>query len=200
MYTYAAGSPGTFHGMGNLGAMSWANAIAPARLQEANAALAMVQEKAPAALPLLYQAVTLAQQAVSSADATSLLKQAEVAYRGAAVTAARAGVKLPELKHFPPPKKAEDASSPVNTARHLPGVPPRIAEGRDWSVRVAEFAQRKYGPYQTWEWALGAGGIVLGISLALKVAKYALIGGAVAGGALVAGKFIPGLIEGKWAS
>lgn len=187
MYVYTAGSPGTFSGFG---AMSWANATAPARVAEIQKAISLVKEKAPAALPLLYGALSHAQQAIASPEGAALLRQAEVGYRGAAITAERAGVFLPELKNLEPPAPKEEptkASVPLKVTEGPP-VPAMPAAGQDLVERGKVMLLTQYGPLQGWQWIAGAGAAVVAISLAQKIIKFAVIGGALAGGALIVGK------------
>ena len=115
--------------------------------------------------------------------ARAVLQQAAVSYRSAGVTAALSNVAFAPL----PALSAVAAVAPP-TAPPTPRVPGAQPSAGDTWAQAQAFLQQQYGPLKAWQWAAVAGGGILVVSMAYKLAKYALLGGALAGGALLVSK------------
>jgi hypothetical protein len=201
MYTYGAGSPGTYAGFG---------AVAPLHhlVAHINAQFARVPGR-----PTLISALNNALGAAAAGDES----RTRSLYAHAQVLAKGQGFDLP---HLPARTVISDTAAPAATGggwaaainkavadaaaataiqasdRTVQPQPRGDAPGVSWVPPehratysdIWAFARRDVGPLEVWQWGVAAGGVLIAASVAMKVLKYGLIGGAVAGGALLAGK------------
>jgi len=69
------------------------------------------------------------------------------------------------------------------------GPPP--APGAPALTQAEYYLRRPLGGRPTWHWVVGGGAALVAASMAYKLAKFALVGGAVAGGALLVMQLAP---------
>jgi len=204
MYTFASGSPRTFAGppSAGFGAVAPAAARGPIRLSEIAAALKMPAAAHPTIKGLLYSAQAAVSQMTEAtvsqgehlymqAHAQAKIMQSPIPLlRDLSVTAAPAGAPADVTKAI---TSITDAITSVAKTTLIPGRAPAPTSPVDFRSAPPPLVQdlrstleQPIGPLPLWQWVAvgGVGLTVLGV--ALKMMRFAVLGGLAAAGAYTA--------------